>query len=175
MFLSYCFFPPPLTFRSCLLINQTCLFCPKAQPKHPERNKFIHAQSCRNETTAVNSDVRTIRKTLISSWTKSRGLLRFYSLNAGLVGLTGDGLCPLRGQESAGIVTCDGADPPTYTAHKVIVTSCSLRITHRHIFIKNLKSHMCLSSSSSFLHLAYYCLFFIQAACVLFVLFREWD
>lgn len=28
----------------------------------------------------------------------------------------------LRGQESAGIVTCDGADPPTYTAHKVKIT-----------------------------------------------------
>lgn len=25
----------------------------------------------------------------------------------------------LRGQESAGIVTCNGASPPTYTTHKV--------------------------------------------------------
>lgn len=74
-------------------------------------------------------------------------------------------MCPLRGQESAGIVTCDGADPPTYTAHKVIVTSCSLRITQWHIFIKNLKSHVCLSSSAQFSSPSVL-LFFIQAVCV---------
>lgn len=30
-----------------------------------------------------------------------------------------DVLCFLRGQECAGIVTSNGASPPTYTAHKV--------------------------------------------------------
>lgn len=43
---------------------------------------------------------------------------------------SGDHFYLLRGQESAGIVTCDGADPPTYTGHKV--TSCCWINTKQH-------------------------------------------
>ncbi len=97
-FLCLCFF---LQLIPALIPPESNQFIlPQGSSGFLEANKFNRVESCRKERQR-NHSFQKLTDT-------------FYTVTNDM-----DCLCLLRGQESAGIVTCNGASPPTYTVHKV--------------------------------------------------------
>lgn len=118
-------------------VSHISLFCLEDQIELSQLIEFLHVLSCRESTTFAShsfpllgdqnvifshksAHVHISSCITASDWQTGHALILLYKqFSCGVLYVS------VRGQESAGIVTSNGANPPTYSTHKVTFASCT--------------------------------------------------